>query len=92
MELEDTRYLFAMNAGKRGTFRKIDRFPAVGTTKSASIKSIKDPNETEVDDTRELTGISKKNEVLKSQKKNEIVIRRTKTVTVNVQMQGGSGS
>lgn len=69
MELEDTRCLFAMNAGKRGTFRKIDRFPGSRNNKNASIKSIKDPNETEVDDIRELTGISKKNEVLKSQRK-----------------------
>lgn len=55
--------------GRGAHLEKLTASPAVGTTKSASIKSIKDPNETEVDDTRELTGISKKNEVLKSQRK-----------------------
>lgn len=55
--------------GRGAHLEKFTASPAVGTTKSASIKSIKDPNETEVDDIRELTGISKKNEVLKSQRK-----------------------
>lgn len=55
--------------GRGAHLEKLTASPAVGTTKSASIKSIKDPNETEVDDIRELTGISKKNEVLKSQRK-----------------------
>lgn len=54
--------------GRGAHLEKLTASPAVGTTKSVSIKSIKDPNETEVDDTRELTGISKKNEVLKSQR------------------------
>lgn len=55
--------------GRGAHLEKLTASPAVGTTKSASIKSIKDPNETEVDDTRQFTGISKKNEVLKSQRK-----------------------